>query len=252
MPSHQPTKSNTYQVFMLALCLYALLALAVERVWALPPGSGVILAYADVLVCGVFFVDFVASLWRAENRARYFFTWGWLDFLSSVPMVDALRIGRIGRILRVFRVLRGVRATKLLAGFVLDRRSSSMALAAALVSLLLVVSSAIGILHFESTSDANIKGPEDALWWALTTITTVGYGDRYPITTEGRLLASVLMLGGVGLFGTLSGFVAAWFLAPEASRERSELEALRDEVAALRRAIEAGPRASLPTNGSGG
>ena len=61
----------------------------------------------------------------------------------------------------------------------------------------------------------HITTAEDALWWAMTTITTVGYGDRYPTTTEGRLVAVGLMAVGVGLFGTLSGLAASWFTQPE-------------------------------------
>ena len=65
--------------------------------------------------------------------------------------------------------------------------------------------------------EANIKGPEDAVWWAFVTMTTVGYGDRFPVTTEGRLAGALLMVAGVGLFGTFSGFIASWFLAPKAA-----------------------------------
>jgi voltage-gated potassium channel len=81
--------------------------------------------------------------------------------------------------------------------------------------------------------EANIKTAEDAIWWALTTITTVGYGDRYPVTSEGRVVAGVLMCAGVGLFGLFSGLLAAWFVAPHQQEKREEVEALREEVAQL-------------------
>lgn len=245
MTPRETGRADGYQVFMLVLCLYALGALAIERVFQLPPGSDVILRWADYLVCVIFLADFLWSLWRAESRSRYFFTWGWIDLLSSIPVVESLRFGRVARVLRVLRVLRGFRATRLIATFVLDRRAGGVAVAAGLLSALLVVSAAIGILHVEAVSEANIKGPEDAVWWALSTVTTVGYGDRYPVTTEGRILASVLMLAGVGLFGTLSGFVAAWFLAPAAAKERGEIDALREEIAALRRVLEGRPVAEV-------
>ena len=106
-----------------------------------------------------------------------------------------------------------------------------------LVSFLLVVFSSIAILQFETTADANIKTANDALWWAFVTITTVGYGDRYPVTPEGRIVAAVLMTAGVGLFGTFSGFVASWFLAPKTKLEESETRQLSEEIRALRREL---------------
>ena len=71
------------------------------------------------------------------------------------------------------------------------------------------------------------------MWWSISTMTTVGYGDRYPITSEGRLVAVFLMATGVGLFGTLSGAVASWFLSPattDADVDREEIKHLLLEV----------------------
>jgi voltage-gated potassium channel len=232
--------NQPYQLFMLVLCLYALAALAGDSFLSLDQDTRRILNYADTGVCVLFFVDFLVSLSRAPNRWKYFYTWGWLDLMSSIPMVDILRWGRVARVMRVFRVLRGVRATKLMAAFVLDRRAEGAFLAAALVTLLLVVFSSVAILQFESGADSNIKTAEDALWWAVVTLTTVGYGDRYPVTSEGRVVAVMLMTTGVGLVGTLSGFAAAWFLAPANKQQESELESLRQEVRALRELIEEG------------
>ena len=178
-------------------------------------------------------------LWRAPSRTRYFFTWGWLDLVSCIPTVGIARWGRAARVLRIVRVLRGLRASKLIAQLVLDRRAESTFLAVSLVAMLLpVVVSSISILHFESGAEANIKTAEDSLWWAFATITTVGYGDRYPVTSEGRFVAVMLMCAGVGLFGTFSGFLAAWFLSPVAEEEGNELRDLRGEVSALRVAVE--------------
>jgi voltage-gated potassium channel len=103
---------------------------------------------------------------------------------------------------------------------------------------LLAVLGSIAVLHFETVDGANIKSAEDALWWATVTITTVGYGDRYPVTTEGRIVGTLLMTAGVGLFGVFSGFVAAWFLSSGQKKEEDELASVRHELAALRRLLE--------------
>jgi voltage-gated potassium channel len=228
---------------MLMLCLFALITLAADTVVPLAPSTRDILRYADTAVCGVFFLDFLIQLARARSRWEYFVRWGWIDLLSSIPMVDALRVGRAARIMRILRVLRGMRSTKLMAEFVLGRRSQGAFLAATLVSLLLVVFASVAILQFEQVQGANITTAQDAVWWAVVTLTTVGYGDRYPVTGEGRVVAGLLMVAGVGLFGTFSGYVASWFLAPSEQRKVSEVSELRAEIVALRELLErqAGP-----------
>lgn len=231
--------SAPYQIFMLALCLFALLALAAQATIQLEPESVDVLQYADVVVCLFFFGDFLYSLWRAPSRTRYFVTWGWLDLLSSIPAINVARLGRLARVFRIFRVLRGLRASRLLAEVILERRAESTFLAATLVAVLLLVFASVSVLEFESHANSNIQTAEDALWWAFVTITTVGYGDRVPVTSEGRVVAAILMTAGVGLFGTFSGFLAAWFLKPGVGAETSELGELRKEIGALRGAIEA-------------
>ena len=230
--------SGIYQLFMLILCLLALGALAAETMLALTPGTRQILHYADTAVCVLFFGDFCVQMARAPNRWRYFVRWGWIDLLSSIPMIDALRVGRAARVLRVLRVLRGVRSTKLLAEFVLERRAQGAFLAASLLSLLLVVTGSIAILEFENVKGANIASADDAVWWAMVTLTTVGYGDRYPITPEGRIIAALLMTAGIGLFGAFSGFVASWFLKPAQQESEGDIEELRAELRAIRELLE--------------
>lgn len=228
-----------YQFFMLVLCGYALGAMAIEALLPLESELRDLLRLADFGVCLIFMADFAWSLWRAPNRYQYFFRWGWIDLLSSVPQVGLLRLGRAARVLRIVRVLRGVRATKIVAEFILERRAESAFMAAALVSLLLMVFASAAILEFEPHADgSNIKDAADAIWWAFVTITTVGYGDRFPVTSEGRMIGALLMTAGVGLFGTFSGFVAAWFLSPATQRQEVELEQVLEEVRALRREIE--------------
>lgn len=244
-------ESAPYQLFMLALCLYTLAALGTELIAR--PGSDTrqLLAYADSAICILFLADFSLSLYRAENRLRYFLTWGWVDLLSSVPALEAARWGRAARVARIIRVFRGVRATKTLMNLVLEKRAESSFLAASLVSLLLLIVASVSILQVETAPESNIKTADDALWWALTTITTVGYGDRYPVTAEGRLVGGVLMFAGVGLFGVLSGFLASWFVKPRVEPETNDVAALKAEVERLAQAVETFSRdLSLQTGGS--
>lgn len=71
------------------------------------------------------------------------------------------------------------------------------------------------------------------MWWAASTMTTVGYGDKYPVTAEGRLVAVFLMAAGVGAFGVLSGLVASWFLSPAVEETDSDIEELKEMIKQL-------------------
>ena len=223
---------------MLAVSFYTIVALAVGVILRPEGETRMVLEYADRAICAVFLMDFVVCLYKAPNRWRYMYTWGWLDLLSSIPVLDATRWGRAARIARLLRVLRGIKATRILATVVIAKRTQSAFLAVALIAILLHIVAAISILQVESAPESNIKTAEDALWWALTTMTTVGYGDKFPVTTEGRLIAGVLMCAGVGLFGMFSGFLAAWFVSPNASREHTDIVALKDEIRQLRTMLE--------------
>lgn len=101
----------------------------------------------------------------------------------------------------------------------------------------LVATSSIAILHCETSDDANIVTAEDALWWSFVTITTVGYGDKFPVSTEGHVVAVILMMAGIGLFGTFTGFVASWFLSPGERDQEVEMEAIRQELVEIKKLL---------------
>ena len=185
--------------------------------------------------CAVFLADFFVRFNRAESKTQ-FLRWGWIDFVSSLP-VNIFQVGRVVRIIRVFRILRAFRSMKNLLTFFLGHRKFTSFAAVAASSLCVVVFSAIAVLNVEDSPEANIKNTGDAFWWAFVTMTTVGYGDKYPLSTEGRIIACVLMTAGAGLFATLTGLIASMFL--QSRTNESELKQLTEEVRALSQKIDA-------------
>jgi voltage-gated potassium channel len=220
-----------YQLFMLVLCAWALAVLAAGSFVRWDPATETILDYADTMVCTLFFIDFLTTVVRSPHRIRYLLTWGWIDLISSIPTIGVLRWGRAARIMRIVRVLRGVKSARAIAHYLVARRAQSAFLASSLLCLLMIVSCSIAILQFEVPAGGNITSAQDAMWWAVSTMTTVGYGDRYPITSEGRMVAVFLMAAGVGAFGMLSGLVASWFLSPAAEEADSDLTEIKAMLA---------------------
>jgi voltage-gated potassium channel len=237
-----PEEIRPYEIFMLLLCMYSLLSLSLETFFQLPAEQVAILDAVDNVICGIFLLDFLIGFGTAKSKLGYL-KWGWIDLLSSIPVVDVFRAGRIVRVIRILRILRGVRLARILAQTLLKNRADGAILAVILVSILLVVSASVAILQVEQVQGANIQNASDALWWAIVTMTTVGYGDKYPITTFGRIIASVLMISGVGLFGTLSGSVTSWILNPVEERQEVDLDAINSELMAIRRQLDQIPGA---------
>jgi voltage-gated potassium channel len=145
--------------------------------------------------------------------------WGWIDLISSIPVVNYFRAGRLLRLIRLLRIIRAFRSSKQLLNHVFKNKAKGAFTSVSIFAILLIIFSAIAILQVENTKEGNIKSAEDAIWWAYVTITTVGYGDKYPVTTEGRLIAVILMTAGVGLFGTFTAYASSWFVEDKVTKE---------------------------------
>lgn len=180
-----------------------------------------LLNYIDNAICVIFLFEFVVRLRKAESK-KAFLKWGWIDLIASIPTFPFMRAGRLFRLIRIIRILRAFRSARLIINHVFKNRVRGTLTSVSLIAVLVLLLSSIAILQFETAPDSNIKSAEDALWWSYTTITTVGYGDKYPVTTEGRLVAMVLMTVGVGLFGTFTAYVSSWFVRNKSGETENE------------------------------
>jgi voltage-gated potassium channel len=222
-----------FQFLILVLSIYVLVVLFVQAAFPLSAETILLIERIDFVICMIFIYDFFVRLYKAKSKLS-FLKWGWIDLVSSMPMFEFLRWGRLVRIIRILRILRAFRSTKVLLNYLFRNRAKGTFATVALISVVLVLFSSIAILNLENEPESNIKAPSDALWWAFVTITTVGYGDKFPVTHEGRAIAVILMTAGVGLFGTFTAYVASYFLDAEREKEQSEMQELIAEVRALR------------------
>lgn len=169
----------------------------------------------------VFAIEYALRLWAAPSRTAYFKS-SILDLVSILPPVRGARLLRLLRLLRVASDLNSAIGTTRLGGQAL------MIVRIAIVWLAVVVISALGMYLAESGQNPNVHSIWDSIWWAVVTITTVGYGDVSPTTTEGRLAAGVLMVLGIAFFSFLTAtFTAALTTKREEPPEEKVIETLQ-------------------------
>jgi len=237
-----PEKVGVFQIVVLILSIVVLAALGADAAFKLPREISDVLRRLDTLVCVVLIVDFGIRLFKVESKLA-FLKWGWIDLIASIPNVPILRVGRLVRIFRVIRLLRAIRATHKITALLLKDKIRTGVASVLLSAFLLIMFCAVGILICEQHDpDANIKTAGDAIWWSVTTVTTVGYGDKYPVTAEGRTVAMILMVAGIGLFGILSGLAALFFVGSrqqnivrEENKILARLERLEEKIDRLKR-----------------
>jgi Ion channel. len=184
------------------------LASYVTEVLAEP--SGVVLQAISLLGWTIYAV-FVAELIARIIASRQTLT----DMTGVLQFVRQYWLSILAAILPAFRVLRFLRVIIVLRAFhpFISRRTHRLAFLTGVTVPLLLLSAAIAVLDAERDAPgANITSFGEAIWWSLASITTVGYGDRFPVTDEGRLVATFLMIIGIGLFGSLTALLAAWVL----------------------------------------
>lgn len=182
----------------------------------------------------LFAVDYLARLALSEQR-RAFVRHNVLDLVVvAVPLLRPLRLLRLVTLLSVLNRHAGARL-----------RGKVVSYAVGGTVLLVLVGGLAGLDAERRSPDANITTYGDAVWWALATITTVGYGDHFPVTPTGRAVATALMLGGIALLGTITASLASWLVERvtesvevEQAATRRDVEALTLEVRALREELQ--------------
>ncbi len=196
----------------LALSLLAVvfvIALILPLAHPLTPAETQVLDAANMIIWVAFAADYVVRLYLAPGRWQFVRQHPLDLVVVLVPFLRPLRLARLARLARLVRVgALVVTATRRSGARVVRRVTVFVGLVAAIV----LSTGAVIVYDAERRADGNIHSLSDAFWWALTTVTTVGYGDRYPVTTSGRVTAAVLMLTGIALAGVLTASIAAWFV----------------------------------------
>jgi voltage-gated potassium channel Kch len=240
MAEHASNQDLTnFDIFVLALSVLSI----VNLVLAIAPFSAAVhnvVLIVDGVLCLIFLADFLLRLKRAPHKRTYLIDGrGWLDLLGSLPF-PGLRLARLFRMARVSGIVRRYGPRRIWEMIAVDRAGSAL-LGTLFLTIIVLEFGSIFVLAAEARADnANILTASDALWWSYVTVTTVGYGDRFPVTTSGRLVGVAMLTIGVGLFGVLTGFLANAFLAPKQTapdQRQQPSDDLRQEIEELKRLV---------------
>ena len=204
------SKKLYYEIFMSILALLSLVAIWVENsAWMI----------VDRIIWGIFVIDVATRFVKSENKVRYLKEHPF-DIIAIIPLDSIFRMARFARLFRILRllaILERLPAFRILKTNNLDK--------VIFFTFLLIFVSAIPIKIIEP----GIETYEDAIWWAVVTATTVGYGDISPVTGGGRFIALILMLFGIGLLGMVTGSVATFFIG-EGKKENTSVAFIKNEL----------------------
>ncbi|MGE6651226.1 ion transporter [Shewanella colwelliana] len=213
-----------FQLAMMALSLVSVFIVLVLTFAKLDSETRRLLLMIDTSICVIFISHFLINFIRANDKLFYI-KHNWVDLIASIPAIEPLRMARLFQILRVIRLIRMTQSILV----PLMKQRSQATLASLLVAMVTILAFASVLMLIVETGvpGANIQTAESAIWWALVTISTVGYGDYYPVTTVGHIIGGVVIICGVSFFGVISGYMASLFISPD---ESERMESQRQEI----------------------
>lgn len=216
------------EVIIAALIVLSVLSFAVETLPNKGPLLKNLLHFADMVFLVVFSAEYLLRIWLADKKSDYLFSfYGVVDLICILPFyfailmgLESLRLLRLFRLLRIFKMVRYNSAINRVWRAIYSAREELLVFFGA--SLIMIVLAAVGIYHFEHKAQPEVyRSLFDALWWAVVTLTTVGYGDTYPITMAGRLFTFFMLMIGLGLIAVPTGIVTS---SLSTIKQRIELE----------------------------
>lgn len=213
---------NPYNIFILVTTIMSL-SIMVALLLPVTDETRSALLFYDNIACFIFLADFAYNLTGAKPKREYFIKGkGWIDLLGSIPSFGIfqftvlLRLFRLSRLARISRLLRGQKKKELIEDMVQNRGQYALFVTLLLIYIVVTVASLL-VLQFETAGGGSIKTAGDAIWWTLVTITTVGYGDFYPITAGGRIVGVFVMFSGIAIIGALASILSSLLVSPPSS-----------------------------------
>ena len=212
------TKSsgNSFEIFIQLLIFISIITFSIETLPDLPFGIIEILSLIEVVCVAIFTFEYLGRIVYSKKGYRYIYSfYGLIDLIAILPFYISLGIDlrsiRILRLLRLFRILKLPRFNKAIRILAKSLKSIKAELSVVIaVALVFIYLSSVGIYFFENEAQPeNFKSIFHSIWWAIATLTTVGYGDVYPITLGGKIFSSIIILIGIGIVAIPTGLIAS-------------------------------------------
>ncbi|SRR6056297_475076 len=209
-------KSRGFAYFIQVLILVSIISFSFETVPDLEPSTRMILRIIEVFCVVIFTIEYILRIYCSDKKSKFIFSfYGIIDFLAILPFYLALGVDlrslRALRFFRLFRIFKLMRYNRALAHFSRAiNRAKEEILLFLFVTLILIYFSAVGIYYFENAAQPeHFSSIFDSLWWAIITLTTVGYGDVYPITVGGKVFTFFILMIGLGIVAIPTGIISS-------------------------------------------
>lgn len=228
-------KGRIFDIIIQILIFISLIAYTIETLQHNSETTKLILKWIESVCIVIFLIEYFLRIYVAERRLRYIFSfYGMIDFLAILPFfltkVFDLRSLRAFRIFRIFRAFKLIRYNRALNRFALVAKliREEVILFLIVTGIFLFLASA-GIFYFENEAQPKVFASIfHSAWWAIVTLTTVGYGDVYPITVGGKLFTFFILMLGVGIVTIPAGLVASALTKAREMEEEAMIQHQKD------------------------
>lgn len=214
-------KGLGYEIFIALVSVLSIINLFLAIIPGVDPDAARVVDIINLFLTIIFIFDFLYRVTTARSKTYYLVRdFGWADILACSPM---LRFLRLFRIIKAYRLINKRGARQIYTYLTYHRAEAAIFILLFCVIIILEAGSFLVLTAESRAPDANINTASDALWWAYVTITTVGYGDRYPVTSAGRIVGILVMTTGVGIFATFAGYISNKLLKTTGEQEEAKI-----------------------------